>query len=87
VAACLFVSTGAAVASDSSCAEFCSPVDAGELDHYRAQGLDAPPAGNIKLGVILWDEYRRLRQPGDTNGIVANAPAVVNASVTGTSIH
>ena len=88
MAACLFASAGPA-ASESSCADFCSPIEASQLDNYRAQGLDAPAAGNTKLGVILWDEYRRLRQPGDTNGIVGNAPAILNASINGTttSLH
>ena len=87
-AACwgLVSAQGTAVAGEvSSCVDFCSPVDAHQLDHYRAQGLDAPAAGGTKLGVILWDEYRRMRQPGDTSGVVGNAPAILNASVTGTT--
>jgi hypothetical protein len=85
MAACLFASAGTAAASESLCADFCSPIESSQLDNYRAQGLDAPSAGNTKLGVILWDEYRRLRQPGDTSGIVGNAPAILNASISGTS--
>lgn len=89
MAACLFASAGTTVASELPCADFCSPIEASQLDNYRAQGLDAPSDGNRKLSVILWDEYRRLRQPGDTNGIVGNAPAILNASVNGTttSLH
>jgi hypothetical protein len=91
VASCgfLLAQAGVAVASEAPCVDFCTPVDASQLDRYRAQGLDAPPARGTRLGVILWDEYRRLRQPGDTTGIVGNAPAVMNASVGGTaaSIH
>jgi hypothetical protein len=82
--ACALASAGAALAADSSCTEFCAPLDAGQLDRYRAQGLDAPQSGETKLGVILWDEYRRVRQPGDSTGIVGNRAAIMNASIGGT---
>jgi hypothetical protein len=81
LALCLLAPTGAAVASEAPCTDFCAPIDAAQLDRYRAQGLDAPAPGNTKLGVILWDEYRRLPQPGESGGIVGNAPAVMNVSV------
>lgn len=81
MALCLLAPAGAAVASEATCTDFCAPIDAAQLDRYRAQGLDAPAPGNTKLGVILWDEYRRLPQPGESGGIVGNAPAVMNASV------
>ena len=59
---------------------------AGQLDHYRAQGL-AKPAGDTAVGVILWDEYRRARTaPGDavpTNGVaVPGGAAFVNTAST-----
>ena len=82
---CMLGSAGAALAGDSSCAEFRTPIDASQLDRYRAQGLDAPQGGETKLGVILWDEYRRVRQPGDSTGIVGNGPAMITASVSGTA--
>jgi hypothetical protein len=87
----ILASAGVAVASELPCADdFCTPVDATQLDRYRAQGIDGPSSGDKKVGVILWDEYRRLRQPGDTTGVVANGAPIMNASVTGgmaTSIH
>jgi hypothetical protein len=83
--ACVLASAGAALAGDSSCTEFCAPLDAGQFDRYRAQGLDAPQGGETKLGVILWDEYRRVRQPGDSTAIVGNGPVMMNTSVSGTA--
>jgi hypothetical protein len=81
--ACVLASAGAALAGDSSCTEFYAPIDASPLDRHRADGLDAPQGAETKLGVILWDEYRRVRQPGDSTGIVGNGPAMTNASVGG----
>jgi hypothetical protein len=83
--ACVLAWAGAVLAGDSSCTEFCAPIDPSQLDRYRAQGLDAPQGAETKLGVILWDEYRRVRQPGDQTGIVGNGPAMMNASVGGTA--
>jgi hypothetical protein len=67
--ACVFASAGAAIAADSSCADFGTPIDAGRRDTDRGQGFDAPR--ETKLGVILWDEYRG--RPGDSGGIIGNA--------------
>jgi hypothetical protein len=87
----ILVSAGAATAGESPCGnDFCAPVDASQLDGYRAQGIDGPSAGDTKLGVILWDEYRRQRQPGDTTGVVGDGAAIMNASISGgttTSVH
>lgn len=49
-----------------ACRSFCTPLASKQLERYRAQGLSAPPGSDIKLGVILWDEYRRVREPRDT---------------------
>jgi hypothetical protein len=46
-------------------AAFPAPLPPTQLEGYRAQGL-YPPGSETKLGVILWDEYRRVRQPPDT---------------------
>jgi hypothetical protein len=83
--ACALASAGAALAGNSSCTEFCAPTDASQRDRQHVQGLDAPQRAETKLGVILWDEYRRVRQPGDSTGIVGNGPAMMNASVSGTA--
>lgn len=42
------------------------PVDAHQLERNRGQGLDSGLAASMserKLGVILWDEYRKLGLP------------------------
>ena len=76
----------AAEPEKSACSAFCTPVTAGQLDLYRAQGL-AKPAGDTAVGVILWDEYRRVRTaPGDavpTNGVaVPGGTAFVSTAST-----
>lgn len=60
-------STRAAEFQRYSSVGFLAPIAAAELDRYRAQGLTAPGSGDRTVGVILWDEYRRARQPRDTN--------------------
>src|SRR5260370_36439214 len=57
--------TGAAELQSSSSVGFYAPIQAAELDRYRAQGVTAPGSGDMTVGVILWDEYRRA-QPRDT---------------------
>ena|ERR1700731_4850446 len=58
--------TWAAEFQSSFSAGFYAPIKAGELERYRAQGLTLPGSGEMTVGVILWDEYRRARPPGDT---------------------
>jgi hypothetical protein len=58
--------TRAAELQSSSSLGFYSPLKAVELERYRAQGLTLPGSGDMTVGVILWDEYRRARQPRDT---------------------
>jgi hypothetical protein len=87
--ALVVVGYGLAVAAEpekAGCSAFCSPVTAGQLDHYRAQGL-AKTAGDNAVSVILWDEYRRVRAaPGDvvpTNGVaVPGGATFVNSAIT-----
>jgi hypothetical protein len=65
------------------CHTVCAPLPSTQLEGYRAQGLNAAPSGDMKLGVILWDEYRRVRVPtdgGDAPGArVSYAPTMTTA--------
>jgi hypothetical protein len=87
--ALIIACSGLAAAAEpekSACSAFCTPVTAGQLDLYRAQGL-AKPTGDTAVGVILWDEYRRVRTaPGDavpTNGVaVPGGTAFVSTAST-----
>ena len=54
-----------------TCRNACAALGPMQLESYRAQGLSAPPGSDIKLGVILWDEYRRVRPPSDASEAVA----------------
>jgi hypothetical protein len=70
----LAASYGTARASEPgpfACRNACAPLAPTQLESYRAQGLSAPPGSETKLGVILWDEYRRVRPPSDGSEAVA----------------
>ena len=54
-----------------TCRNACAPLAPTQLESYRAQGLRVPPGSETKLGVILWDEYRRVRPPSDAGEAVA----------------
>jgi hypothetical protein len=61
--ASLMLAQGGVVAGpDASCTYFRAALEASQLDRYRDQGLKGD-AGDTKLSVILWDEYRRARKP------------------------
>lgn len=62
------------------CSGLCSPVEPMQLDRYRAQGLDVS-AKSMTLSVILWDEYRRTRQPSDTGEASAMSAGVTLAHI------
>jgi len=76
--------TWAAEFKSSSSVGFYAPIRAAELDRYRAQGVTAPGSGDMTVGVILWDEYRRARQPRDTNGAGAARVATISLAA---SVH
>src|SRR5689334_22754900 len=71
VAAAGICSARAAEFEASECLSFCAPLASTQLENYRAQGLTAPPGSDTKLSVILWDEYRRTRQPRGANETVS----------------
>jgi hypothetical protein len=75
-------STRAAEYQSSSSGGFYAPIQAGELERYRAQGLTAPGSGDMTIGVILWDEYRRTRQPRDTSDVSGAHGATVSLAAT-----
>ena len=54
-----------------TCRNACARLAPTQLESYRAQGLSVPPGSETKLGVILWDEYRRVRPPSDPGDVVA----------------
>lgn len=66
LALCLWPSAGFAQAGASSTTvlpKSLSPVDADQLDRDRGQGLGTALPDTVRreqLGVILWDEYRRM---------------------------
>ena len=76
-------SASAAEVGPFACRTACTPLSSMQLERYRAQGLNAAPSGDMKLGVILWDEYRRVRVPtdgGDAPGTrVSYAPTMTTA--------
>jgi hypothetical protein len=81
--AAVLAPVSAAVAAEavvSTCSGFCTPIEPAQLDRYRAQGLDAPGA-EMKLGVILWDEYRRTRQPPDTGDAATGGISLAHISI------
>jgi hypothetical protein len=71
----------------SACRDFCMPVGLQQLDGMRAQGLDNPANGAIRLGVILWDETRRQREPSPNNGASGTALTASFSAVSVVSQH
>jgi hypothetical protein len=77
-AAALAAAPGTARAAQlqpSASVDFRAPIGIEELERYRAQGLAAPRCGDMTVGVVLWDEYRRARPPRDQTDIGPRAAA------------